>query len=96
MSEITIGIICSLVGAIIGIWGFIRYTKQDTKEDTRSFTRVETKIDIMGGDVKDIKTKFDIQTEKNSALEQRITRVEESAKSLHHRLDEHLKEGDKA
>lgn len=92
MNYATIGLICTVIGAIIGIWGFIRYTKRDTKEETRSFTRVETKIDIMGGDIKDIKTKFDIQAEKNSDLEQRITRVEESAKSAHHRLDEHIKE----
>lgn len=92
MSEVSIGAICSVVGALIGIWGFTRYSKQDTEAKTSSFTRVETKIDIMGGDIKDIRADMKLQTAKNLDIEQRITRAEESAKSAHKRIDEHLKE----
>ena len=87
MNGITIGVICAIIGAIIGVLGFARYSKQDTKEETRSFTRVETKIDLMGVDVRDIKTKIDAQTDTNAVFEHRLTKIEESTKSAHHRID---------
>lgn len=92
MSGVTIGVICSVIGVLIGVLGFARYSKQDTKAEASSFTRVETKIDIMGGDIKDIRADMKLQTAKNLDIEQRITRAEEIAKSAHKRIDEHLKE----
>jgi sensor domain CHASE-containing protein len=92
MNGVTIGVICSVLGALIGVWGFARYSKQDAKAETQSFTRVETKIDIMGGDIKDIRSDIKLQTAKNSDIEQRITRAEEIAKSAHKRIDELVKE----
>lgn len=90
MNGVSIGIICAVIGAIIGIVGAARLSKLDTKEETRGFTRVETKIDLMGVDVRDIKTKIDTQTETNNVFEHRLTKVEESVKSAHHRVDDHL------
>lgn len=50
-------------------------------------TRIETKLHYIGKDVKDIK--YDIRTHeaRMGSIEERVTRVEESAKSAHKRLD---------
>lgn len=87
MTNVSIALICSVIGAIIGIAGFVRLSKKDTQDETSSFTRVETKLDYIGKDVSDIKSDFRTHATKISDIEQRVTRVEESAKSAHHRID---------
>lgn len=87
MSNVSVALICSILGAIIGVLGFIRLSKADAKEETSSFTRVETKLDYIGKDVSDIKVDFRTQAKQISDIEQRVTRVEESTKSAHHRID---------
>jgi peptidoglycan hydrolase CwlO-like protein len=87
MGNVSIALICSVAGAVIGIAGFIRLSKKDTQDETSSFTRVETKLDYIGKDVSDIKADFRTHATKISDIEQRVARVEESAKSAHHRID---------
>lgn len=92
MDGLSIGAACTIIGAFIGILGAIRLSKKDTKEDTQSFTRVETKLDYIGKDISDIKMDFRTHATKIASIEERVTRVEESTKSAHHRIDGLIKE----
>lgn len=94
-STITIGALCLLVGAAIGYIGFLKGMKKDVKEEAQSDTKekvqLNTKLDILlsnnteiKGEVKNINDKFD--KFKDDANE-RLTRVEESVKSAHKRID---------
>lgn len=87
MSYATIGLVCTVIGAIVGILGVFNYVKKDTKEDSACNTRMETKLDYIGKDVSDIKLDFRSQATKIGIIEERVTRVEESTKSAHHRID---------
>lgn len=98
MNEVSIALLCSVSGAVMGVLGFIRLSKKDAKEETKevkeetkqetsNFTRMETKLDYIGKDISDIKMDFRTHATKISDIEQRVTRVEESAKSAHHRID---------
>lgn len=93
MNEINLGLLCSLLGAVLGFAGFMRYNREDTKEETSSFTKVETKIDYISKGVDDIRLDIKSQDRKIVDIVQRLTRVEESAKSAHHRIDGIEKEG---
>lgn len=95
MNEISIALLCSLFGTLIGIAGYIRLSKKDIQEDTSSSTRLETKLDYVSKGVDDIRLDIRDQGRKIEGMNDRLIRCEESTKSAHHRLDEHLKEGDK-
>lgn len=103
MNEVTIGVICTVIGTAIGIYTAVSYAKRETKqeitnkekedkeevkEEASCNTRIETKIDYIGKDINDIKMDFRAQATKISRIEERVTRVEESAKSAHKRIDE--------
>lgn len=98
MLNAIIAISCSIIGAILGILGFVRICKKDTKEEIKdakqetkeeisNSTRIETKLDYIGKDISDIKLDFRTHANEISEIKQRVTRVEESAKSAHHRID---------
>ena len=91
MNEVTIGIACTIIGTVLGVYSAISYSKKQskdkTKEETSCNTRIETKLDYIGKDVNDIKLDFRAQADKISIIEISIAKVEESVKSAHKRID---------
>jgi hypothetical protein len=87
MNGITIGVICSAVGAVLGILGFIRYSNQDVKQETSNSTRVEIKLDYAITGINEIKSDIKDTKKDVAIIQDRLTRVEESTKSAHHRID---------
>lgn len=85
--DVVISIVCSVIGAIVAVWGMTRYVRKDTQEDTASSTRLETKLDYVSKGVDDIRLDIKDQGRKIDGMNERLTRVEESAKSAHHRID---------
>ncbi|WP_461206940.1 hypothetical protein [Clostridium sp. DL1XJH146] len=88
MTNIGIGVICTILGTLLGLSGFWRNSKNDIKDDSRQFTRVESKLDYVSKGVDDIRLDIKAQDRKISDVVERVVRVEESTKSAHHRLDE--------
>lgn len=78
-------------GFIIGWSGRSRSVKQDTKEEARSDATVRSDIEYIKRGVEDIKFEQRAQGKRYDELAERVTRVEESAKSMHKRLDEFQK-----
>ena len=98
MNSVMVGFIsvgCTLLGAILGYLTFKnnqrKEIKEDTKEDTKSKVELNTKLDVVlmnnteiKGSVKELDRKLD--TFKDD-VNTRLTRVEESSKQAHKRID---------
>lgn len=87
MENVTIGLICTVLGAVAAFLTQKRNFKQDAKEEASNYTKVETKIDYISNGVDDIRLDIKAQDRKISDISERLIRVEESTKSAHHRID---------
>lgn len=85
-------VICSIVGALLAVSNLYRSSRKEaTMEattDAKSTTRLETKLEYIATGVDDIKLDMRDNQRRTDALTERVTRVEESTKSAHHRIDE--------
>lgn len=87
MNGISIGVVCSVVGAVVGILGFIRFYKKDTQEEASCNTKLGIDMEYIKRGVDDIRLDIKAQDRKISDVIERVVRVEESTKSAHHRID---------
>ncbi len=88
MDAATIGIICTVIGALIGVFGYKRAFTKDIQAETKEGAIMATKLDFISQGVNNIQIKMEMQENKFGVLSERITRVEESVKSVHKRLNE--------
>lgn len=86
-----IGLCISLTSVLVA---FCFNLKNSKKTDTREIeervkenTRINMKLDSIGSDLKDIKTDIMSMRDEMKTHNDRIIKVEESAKQAHHRLD---------
>ena len=87
MNELTIGLLCSVVGTVLGVMTALNYAKKDTKEETQCNTRLESKIDYAARGIDDIKLDNKEQSRQLNSISDRLIVVEESTKSAHKRID---------
>lgn len=90
---ISIGLICTMAGAAIAFLSFIKSSKKDTQKETSNSVRVEAKLDYVAKGVDDIRLDMKDHSRQIKDISERLTRVEESSKSAHHRIDSMEKEG---
>ena len=86
MGELTLGILCSVVGTILGVIAALNYAKKDTKEETQCTTRLESKIDYAARGIDDIKLDNKEQSRQLNSMNDRLIVVEESTKSANKRI----------
>lgn len=70
-----------------GIVAMRRNNRNDDSANAAQITTVIVKLENIGDDVKEIKENIRGVEEKIQQLDKRVTIVEQSAKSAHHRLD---------
>ena len=90
MSDVTIGVIGSVVGvigSILGILGAYNYAKNNTKEEVQCNTRLADKLDYLKTGIDDIKLDNKDMGRQLISINDRLIVVEESAKSAHKRID---------
>lgn len=87
MSDVTVGLICTVIGTVLGIIAAYNYAKKDTKEETQCSTRLESKIDYAARGIDDIKLDNKEQGRQLNSMNARLIVVEESSKSAHKRID---------
>lgn len=92
-----VGILGGLLGAagvvvsmLLGISYHRRLKEQDLIDDVSTETTLKVDIDYIKRGIDDIKTEQRRMYEDYSRLSERVIRVEESVKSAHKRLDQHL------
>ena len=98
-----IRLVCTIVGCLVGCFGFKRNQNNDirmeTKEDTRDKVQLNTKLDVLLSNNTEIKGSVKERDKKidnfKDDVNVRLTRVEESCKQAHKRLDTFEEKGEK-
>lgn len=91
LEYISVGLGFTILGGIIGVATFYmnskKNTKQETKEETTVITSIGTKLDLISKNVDEIRLDNKDFNKSIHQLGERISAVEQSAKSAHHRID---------
>lgn len=87
MENISITIICTLLGAVIGVATFNRNRDKDIKKDAQEDAETKAKLDYISRGVDDIKLDNKQRDREFLKMNERLTVVEQSVKSLHKRVD---------
>lgn len=101
---IEIGLLFSAISVIIAILGYqINKTnqqikkqqldRQEVRKESQQEARVETQLDYISRGVDDIRIDLKANEKQTVALGERVTRVEESSKQAHKRIDNITNDG---
>ena len=77
----------SMAAVAVSLVGLLLSTRKTTREDAAGTARVEAKLDGIQGGVEDIRVETRSMRSRIDSLAERISFVEASCKSAHHRLD---------
>ncbi|MBS4172140.1 hypothetical protein [Bacillus sp. FJAT-49736] len=81
------GLICTVIGLIIGLFTFNRNRDKDVRSDASESAVIRTKLDNISSGIDSIRIDIKANERRVSELSERVIRVEESAKSAHKRID---------
>ncbi|HBJ1648924.1 hypothetical protein JW813_11180 [Clostridium botulinum] len=87
METISIALICTILGVVMSYATFQKNKDNSIRAETKEGAIMATKLDFISQGVNNIQVKIEAQENKFIAMNERITRVEESTKSAHHRID---------
>ncbi len=82
-----IGIVCTVCGVLIGYWNVRRENDNDIKDDAEHEGELKADVKYIRRGIEDIRVDLKAQEMRHLELSERVTRVEESAKSAHRRID---------
>lgn len=102
---IELGVLISVLGLIIAYQGFqlnkqrqqadkSKEEKNDVKADAKESAEIKAQLGYISKGVDDIRIDLKANEKQMKQLDQRVTRVEESNKSLHKRIDKIEDKGD--
>ena len=83
--------IISLGAVLISLLGLLFSGRKETRQEAAGAARVEAKLDAISGGVEDIRVELRTMRGRVDNLSERMSSVEASCKSAHHRLDTLLK-----
>lgn len=82
------GVIVALGALLVSVMGLLLSGRKDTRTDAAGSARMETKLDGIASGVEDIRVEMRTTRERVNGLSERLSAVESSCKSAHHRLDQ--------
>lgn len=85
--NIIVGLVCTILGAGVGYATYSRSKGKDDKSAGQQAGVMLTELGYIKGSVDTINKKMDKQDERNLELSERLSSVEASTKSAHHRID---------
>lgn len=80
--------IISLAALAIALLSFVLNGRKETRQDAAGMARLEAKMDSISGGVEDIRVEMRGMRGRVDGLAERLSTVEASCKSAHHRLDQ--------
>jgi hypothetical protein len=87
------GIIIAVGGLLLSYLTYQFNKVKETKSESRQDAKIQAQLDYIGKGVDDIRIDLKANERQMVALGERVTRVEESTKQAHKRLDTVEKEG---
>lgn len=82
-----VGVAGTASGIILGWLGRSRTVKQDTVAEASKDARLHTDMEYIKRGIDDVRIEQKAQGQRFDALSERVTRVEESSKQAHKRID---------
>jgi septal ring factor EnvC (AmiA/AmiB activator) len=92
--EVQVGALIAALSLLVSYLAFSLNKQKETKSESRQDAKIQAQLDYIGKGVDDIRIDLKANERQIGALGERVTRVEESNKSLHKRLDNIDKKGD--
>ena len=80
--------ILSAAAVLISLLGLFLSGRRETRTDAAGTARMEAKLDGISGGVEDIRVEMRTMRTRMDSLAERLSAVESSCKSAHHRLDQ--------
>ena len=87
MTNIEIGLLCTLAGVLIAWAGYRLNAKKDTKAEGQEIGTVLTELGYIKANTDEIKAEQKEQRKTNTEFYERMSAVEASAKQAHKRID---------
>lgn len=87
MDTSTINILCVIIGCAVGILGAIVAGRKRSEDAGSRNGALAESMGYIKGQLAEINRKLDAQQAQNQEFAERITKVEESTKSAHKRID---------
>lgn len=84
---ILISIVTAVSGILLGWLGRTRSIRQDAAKDAEAGATLQTDVEYIKRGVDDIRVDMRIQSQRVDGISERVTRVEESTKQAHKRID---------
>jgi len=84
---VLISVATAIVGALLGISGFVRNSRKDHSEEIKERTILLTKLDNINHGVQDIKERVNTTVRRLDEMNETTTRIDESTKSAHKQID---------
>lgn len=91
---VAVGLGCSLIGAALGVAGYKRKAEKESEADGKDKGVMLTELGYIKAGIDDIKQEQRNQSDRHHTLAERVTRVEESTKQAHLRINRLEKEGE--
>lgn len=86
--EVTITVIIAVLGLVVSYQAYQLNKDKESKSDVKQSTRIETQLEAIGKGVDDIRIDLKSNEKNISQLSERVTRVEESSKQAHLRINQ--------
>jgi outer membrane murein-binding lipoprotein Lpp len=81
-------VLISLLAVILSALGLLLNGRKASREDAAGTARLEAKLDSISSGVEDIRVETRSMRSRMDGLAERVSAVESSVKSAHHRLDQ--------
>lgn len=81
-------LILSGAAVLISLIGLLLSSRKDTRSDAANGARLEVKLDSISDGIDDIRVETRAMRSRMDSLAERLSAVESSCKSAHHRLDQ--------
>ncbi|MEG0528644.1 hypothetical protein ACWG0P_14125 [Amedibacillus sp. YH-ame6] len=89
-TTISIALLIAVFGGIMTFLSFRRNEKKDNEADIENKVKMNMKLDQLCNTTNTIAIDIKDVTKSVQSLNERVAKVEQSTKSAHHRIDEHL------
>ncbi|MDU1053371.1 hypothetical protein [Clostridium baratii] len=84
---VLVGMVCTVIGALIGIWKAKKDNDRTIREEAREDSVVAIRLEYISKGVDEIKEDMKGKGNEIKSLSERMIAVEKSASSAHHRID---------